>query len=227
MVYSISSVLTSAYFHHRLKSSNAWCPWGRVAINVVFAIVLYFWTPRVRRTHTQNAGQQNVRFDEHRATVSREFQSGRILPIRALTLSKNFIFCATWLYCGHGKVMRTDEFTMVFILLIVTQSRWIKFVCSVVGVRLLYKQGMSIFTSGLYSFSLVTCTWLMRDPYISKLNWIIFASFWTYVANMDSSAVCTSLDGAVSPLLPLYVAISWFHARPIPLLLLAICPSFL
>ena len=54
-----------------------------------------------------------------------------------------------------------------------------------------------------------------------------FCDFWSYIATMDSSAVCTSFEGAISPLIPLYVAISRFHARPIPLLLLAICPSFM
>ena len=226
VVYSISSVLTSAYLHNYLKNSDAWCPWGRVAVNVLCALFALLWKPKLRRTHTENAGQQNARFDEHRTTVSGAFQSGRILPVRALTVSKNVLFCATWLYCGHGKVLRTDEFTLVFVLLVLAQTRFLKFVCAVASLRLLYTQGISIFSRGLYSCSLVLCTWLMRDPYVSKYNWVVFALFWVYIASLDGSAVCTSLKGAISPLLPLYLAISTFHARPVPLLLLAISPAF-
>lgn len=227
VVYSISSVLTSAYLHNYLKISDAWCPWGRVVSSVLCAIIALLWKPTLRRTHSENAGHQNARFDEHRATVSGSFQSGRILPVRAMTVSKNVLFCATWLYCGHGKVLKTDEFTLVFVLLVLAQTRFLKLLCAVISTRLLYKQGISIFSRGLYSCSLVLCTWLMRDPYVSRYNWIVFALFWVYIASLDSSPVCTSPRGAISPLLPLYIAISRFNARPIPLLLLAISPVFL
>lgn len=227
VVYSISSVFIGAYTYHTLKSADGWCPVGRVVANLLFFLFRVCFRSRFTRMHPTTAGEQNVRFEEHRAFTNRQYQSGRIAPIRALTVLKNACFAVTWVFCNHSDISRTDEFTLVFFAMILTQSRFMRLVCCLACARLLYTHGMSFMYNGAYSACLIACTWLMRDPYISSGNWILFALYWAYMASIDGTSVCTNMLCAVPPLVPIFVAVSRFHARPISILILSTLPALL
>jgi len=159
--------------------------------------------------------------------ASRAYQSGRILPVRALTVLKNVLFCFTWLYCSQETVVDADQFTILLFALVITKDRWLRVVCSASCVRLLYLYGVRIFASGAYATCLMLCTWLMRDPHISNFNWLFLTAYWVYMATTDSHLTCTNAIAAMPPLLPIYVAISQFHARPVALLVIGALPALL
>ena len=227
VVYSISSVLISAFIHHRLKQSGAWCPLGRVASNLAIFLVLVFYKPKVHRLHNSHSGEQNTRFAEHRQHVSKDYQSGRVLPVGAMAILKNACFCLAWLICDSSRNPNVDEFSTIFFLLFLTDSKFYKAVCSALSLRLLYKAGLSMFTDGLYSACLIYCTWILRDPFIYSANWLVFAVFWAFMASKDSVPVCLHFTDAIPPVLPILIAVRFFYARPVPLLILSVMPEIL